>query len=141
MDPLRDLAARLDEAGDTLTDLARRVPATDPAHPAFGADAPGRLGEVGRALHRQWTAATDERSREAGTAAARLSSAAGAVRDAAQRYTETDAAVAESVRDAPARHTGSEPPSRYAGSETPSRYADLESARYTPPDPVRPRGW
>ncbi|SCE65682.1 hypothetical protein GA0074696_0053 [Micromonospora purpureochromogenes] len=90
MDALRALAARLEEASDTLAVLARTVTATDPAHPAFGADAPGRPGEVGRALHRQWTAATGDRAREAGAAAARLAAAAAAVRSAADRYAGAD---------------------------------------------------
>ncbi|WP_374757204.1 hypothetical protein, partial [Micromonospora chalcea] len=49
METLRALAARLDEAGATLATLARTVTATDPPHPAFGAHAAGRPGEVGRA--------------------------------------------------------------------------------------------
>ncbi|MEH0819280.1 MULTISPECIES: type VII secretion target [unclassified Micromonospora] len=90
MDALRALAARLEEASDTLTVLARTVTAADPAHAAFGADAPGRPGEVGRALHRQWTAATGDRSREAAAAAVRLAAAAAAVRSAADRYADVD---------------------------------------------------
>ncbi|MGA4686631.1 hypothetical protein, partial [Micromonospora sp. AB353] len=72
METLRALAARLDEAGVTLATLSRTVTATDPPHPAFGADATGRPGEVGRALHRQWTLATADRAREAQAAAVRL---------------------------------------------------------------------
>lgn len=93
MDDLRTLAARLDEASATLATLARTVPASDPAHPAFGAHAAGRPGAVGRALHRQWTAATGDRAREAGAAAARLATAAAALRDAADRYDDTDQAA------------------------------------------------
>jgi hypothetical protein len=93
MDTLRRLAARLDEAGATLTALSRTVTAGDPPHAAFGADAPGRPGEIGRALHRQWTAATDDRAREARVAAGRLAAAAASVRDAADRYGEVDRAA------------------------------------------------
>ncbi|SCG63460.1 hypothetical protein [Micromonospora halophytica] len=90
MDTLRALAARLEEASATLAVLSRTVTAADPAHPAFGADAPGRPGEIGRALHRQWTTATGDRAREASAAAARLAAAASAVRSAADRYADAD---------------------------------------------------
>ncbi|MFF5172781.1 hypothetical protein ACFY3U_09120 [Micromonospora sp. NPDC000089] len=90
MDALRSLAARLDQASDTLAVVARTVTAADPAHPAFGAHAPGRPGEIGRALHRQWTAATGDRAREAAAASARLTAAASAVRSAADRYADAD---------------------------------------------------
>ncbi|MFY1705570.1 hypothetical protein ACN28G_28295 [Micromonospora sp. WMMA1923] len=108
MDRLPALAARLDEASDTLSTLARSVTATDPAHPAFGADAAGRPGEVGRALHRQWVAATEQRAREATAAAARLAAAATAVRSAAERYVDTDAAAEHRLRglDPSAHRTG-----------------------------------
>ncbi|MFG1954282.1 hypothetical protein [Micromonospora sp. NPDC048830] len=90
MDEMRALAARLDEASETLDGLARAVTATDPPHPAFGVHAPGRPGEIGRALHRRWTAATGDRAREASAAAARLTAAASAVRSAADRYAGVD---------------------------------------------------
>ncbi|MFC0005053.1 MULTISPECIES: hypothetical protein [Micromonospora] len=93
MDRLHTLAARLDEASDTLAALAHTVTATDPAHPVFGADAPGRPGEIGRALHRRWTEATGDRAREAAAAAARLAAAAAAVRSAADRYADVDHAA------------------------------------------------
>jgi hypothetical protein len=93
MDTLRGLAAQLDEAGATLTALSRTVTAGDPPQAAFGTDAPGRPGEIGRALHRQWTAATDDRAREARAAAGRLAAAAAAVREAADRYGEVDRAA------------------------------------------------
>jgi hypothetical protein len=90
MDELRALAARLDEASANLDVLARAVTATDPPHPAFGAHAPGRLGDIGRALHECWTAATGARAREATAAATRLAAAASAVRGAADRYAAAD---------------------------------------------------
>ncbi|PZG07225.1 hypothetical protein C1I95_31335 [Micromonospora craterilacus] len=93
MDSLRALASRLDEASATLTALSRSVAAGDPAQVAFGADAPGRPGEIGRALHRQWVAATGDRAREAYAAAAHLASAAAALRQAADQYTDTDSVV------------------------------------------------
>ncbi|MDG4807385.1 hypothetical protein O7634_11555 [Micromonospora sp. WMMD1120] len=93
MDTLRALSARLDEAGATLTVVSHTVTAGDPPQAAFGADAPGRPGEIGRALHRQWTTATDDRAREARAAAGRLAAAAAAVREAADRYAEVDRAA------------------------------------------------
>jgi len=93
MDTLRALSARLDEASATLTTLSHRVTASDPAQVAFGTDAPGRPGEIGRALHRQWVAATDDRAREARAAAHRLASAAAAIREAADRYSDVDRAA------------------------------------------------
>ncbi|MEW2384479.1 hypothetical protein AB0873_20645 [Micromonospora sp. NPDC047707] len=93
MDVLRALAARLDAASETLAGLSRAVTAGDPAEVAFGGDAAGRPGEIGRALHRQWTAATGDRAREAHAAALRLAAAAAAVRDAADRYADVDRAA------------------------------------------------
>ncbi|MEU8296261.1 hypothetical protein AB0C04_03095 [Micromonospora sp. NPDC048909] len=90
MDALRALAARLDQASATLSTLSHTVTAADPAQAAFGVDAPGRPGEVGRALHRQWMTATEHRAREARAAAGRLSAAAAAIREAADRYTDAD---------------------------------------------------
>ena len=76
MDALRALAARLDEASATLTTLSRTVTVSDPPQPRSARTPPGRPGEVGRALHRQWTTATDDRAREARAAAGRLAAAA-----------------------------------------------------------------
>ncbi|MFR9779967.1 hypothetical protein ACL02O_28415 [Micromonospora sp. MS34] len=98
METLRTLADRLDEASLALATLSRTVTATDPAHPAFGAHATGRPGEVGRALHRQWTTATGDRAREAGAAAARLAAAATALRSAAGRYAATDESAGQRLR-------------------------------------------
>ncbi|SCG80194.1 hypothetical protein GA0070609_6301 [Micromonospora echinaurantiaca] len=93
METLRALASRLDEAGATLAALSRTVTVGDPPQAAFGADAPGRPGEIGRALHRQWVAATTDRAREAHAAAARLAEAATAVRGAADGYRAADDAA------------------------------------------------
>lgn len=90
MEALRSLAVRLEAASETLTRLSHAVPATDPPGVAFGGDDVGRPGVVGRALHRQWTAATGDRAREAHLAAQRLAAVADAVRSAADTYAETD---------------------------------------------------
>lgn len=101
MDALRALSARLDEASSTLTTLSHTVTASDPAQAAFGADAPGRPGEIGRALHRQWATATDDRAREARAAAGRIAAAASAIREAADRYAEVDRAARRRITGAP----------------------------------------
>ncbi|SCL57516.1 hypothetical protein GA0070606_2784 [Micromonospora citrea] len=93
MESLRALAARLDQASETMTAVSRTVTAGDPPQAAFGADAPGRPGEIGRALHRQWIAATGDRAREAHVAAQRLATAAAAVRAAADHYADVDRSV------------------------------------------------
>ncbi|SCL24701.1 hypothetical protein GA0070616_2965 [Micromonospora nigra] len=91
MDVLRTLAGRLDEAAADLSGVSRAVTAGDPPQVAFGADAAGRPGEIGRALHRQWVEATGDRAREAHAAAAQLAAAANAVRSTADHYADTDA--------------------------------------------------
>ncbi|MFG3697835.1 hypothetical protein ACGF5C_07925 [Micromonospora sp. NPDC047620] len=93
MDTLHALAARLDQASETMTAVSRTVTAGDPPQAAFGADAPGRPGEIGRALHRQWIAATSDRAREAHAVAQRLAAAAAAVRAAADHYADADRAA------------------------------------------------
>lgn len=93
MDGLRDIAGRLDSAGGALAELARRLPYAEPAGSAFNADGPGRLGEVGRALHRQWLTALDNRARELTTTAERLADTAVALRAAAGEYADTDDAA------------------------------------------------
>ncbi|MEH1012298.1 hypothetical protein V6U90_04115 [Micromonospora sp. CPCC 206060] len=93
MDSLHRIAARLDDAATTLSAVAYAVTATDPPQAAFGTEAAGRPGELGRALHAQWRAATGNRAREAAGAAARIAAAAEAVRAAANGYTDTDHGV------------------------------------------------
>jgi hypothetical protein len=90
VDSLVNRADRLDEAAATLTAASYAV-AAGPLDPAeFGAEAPGRLGELGRELHGRWIAALAAREREATTMAARLTDAATAVRTAAAGYAGTD---------------------------------------------------
>lgn len=93
MESLHTVAAALDEASATLTAVARAAAAAVPAQATFGADGAGRPGEIGRALHRQWATATDNRAREATAAATRLAAAASAIRSAAERYADTDDAA------------------------------------------------
>ncbi|HEX5594459.1 MAG TPA: hypothetical protein VFX61_00310 [Micromonosporaceae bacterium] len=91
MESLPTLAGRLDEAVVTLTTA---VAATAPAGLTdFGADAPGRLGELGRALCGQWAATLDARMREASIAAELLTEAAATLRVASGSYAEVDHAA------------------------------------------------
>jgi hypothetical protein len=90
MDALISAAGRLDAAAYAMAEASRALGETGPAAEAFGADAPGRFGELGRALHGRWLAATGERSREAAALGARLSDAASALRVAAAGYTASD---------------------------------------------------
>lgn len=93
MDSLRKLADRLDDAGGDLAELARRLPYVGPGERAFAVDGPGRLGEVGRALHRQWLVALDNRTRELTGAAERLADTAAALRTAETEYADRDDTV------------------------------------------------
>ena len=91
MDELHRLAARLDAAAASVAIAARSIGGLHHYPAAFGADAPGRVGEVGRVLYTRWTAALCTREREARRAAARLADTAVAVRGAAEAYAEVDA--------------------------------------------------
>jgi hypothetical protein len=90
VDDLRAAAARLDSAADAIVDASGTagldgLPAAD-----FGAAAPGRLGELGRALHGRWAAALENRRGEAAEAGARLAELAASLRAASSEYADTD---------------------------------------------------
>ena len=87
------LADRLERAGDRLTAAAAGLTDLDLGAAAFGADQPGRLGEVGRALHHRWSTALTARAREAAAHGARLTAGADLLRVAAQRYRDAEAAA------------------------------------------------
>ncbi|BCB86447.1 hypothetical protein [Phytohabitans suffuscus] len=93
MEPLRDLAAGFDESATAITAAGRRLAHLEPPASSFGAGGPGRLGEVGRALHRQWLDAFGARGREAAAASARLADVAGALRATAAGYSDVDDAA------------------------------------------------
>jgi hypothetical protein len=90
---LDDVVARLAEAGAELTAAAGALRRSDPGAAAFGGGATGRLGELGRDLHRGWLVAVESRAREAAAHGARLSGAAEAVGQAAAGYAEADEAA------------------------------------------------
>jgi hypothetical protein len=93
VESLRAAAGRLDAAADSIVDAGHAV-SLDGLSPAdFGAEAPGRLGELGRALHGRWAAALEDRRGEAAQAGARLADLAGSLRVASSGYADTDQAV------------------------------------------------
>ncbi|MFC0526725.1 hypothetical protein [Phytohabitans kaempferiae] len=100
MDTLRDLAAGFDEASDALTAAGRRLAHLEPPASSFGAGGPGRLGEMGRALHRQWLDAFGARGREAAVASARLADVAGALHATAADYSGVDDTARRRVGEA-----------------------------------------
>lgn len=87
---LDQLAGRLDAAGDELAGASTTMALADPGSRAFGGDAPGAPGELGRALHRTLTTALTARTREASAHGIRLSETAEALRQAAQGYRTAD---------------------------------------------------
>lgn len=93
MDILHAAAGRLDAAADTIADTGNAATRDELSTADFGADAPGWLGEVGRALHGRWALALDDRRDEAAVVAARLTDLAGSLRAASSGYADTDQAV------------------------------------------------
>jgi hypothetical protein len=82
--------AALRQAGSLLSEAAAGVAAADPGPRAFGADHPGRLGELGRALHQHWQRALDTRAREAAAHGARLDEAADLLARVVVGYADID---------------------------------------------------
>ncbi len=92
---LHDLAGRLAAAGDGLGDAGARLGALDPGAEAFGADATGGLGELGRALHDTCAGALATRSRESAAHGARLVDLADTLRLAAAGYADAEQSARE----------------------------------------------
>ena len=88
---LDELEKRLDAATTRLARAAGALPRLEPGARAFGADGPGRLGDLGRAMSAQFTAALDARDRQASRAATTLGNLSDGVRHAAAGYREADA--------------------------------------------------
>jgi len=88
-----EVAARVTRVADEVTGAASRLGLAAPGPHAFGGDAPGRLGELGRDLHSLWSAALAAREREAAGHGARLTDLAGALRQAAAGYREAEDAA------------------------------------------------
>src|SRR5262245_20905184 len=87
---LEELADRIDTAGDVLAGSSTTMSLIDPGTRAFGGDAAGGLGELGRALHRQLGGALAARGREAAVHGGRLADTAQALRLVAGGYREAD---------------------------------------------------
>ncbi|WP_089252538.1 hypothetical protein [Asanoa hainanensis] len=89
--PLGPAAARLDALA---VHLGGSPAAFDPGPRAFGADLPGRLGELGRELHGRWSAELSAGADTAAMLAARLTETATTLRAASSGYAgvEDDAA-------------------------------------------------
>lgn len=87
---LAQAAGRLRDASDALAGAAVHLARQDPGPAPFGAPGPGRLGELGAALHRIWSAAVEARAREAAVNGARLATVADAVARAASGYAAAD---------------------------------------------------
>jgi len=85
-----ELAHRVTSVAEEVTGAAARLGLTDPGARAFGVDAPGRLGELGHALHATWSAALAAREREAAGHGARLTDLAGALGRAADGYRDAE---------------------------------------------------
>jgi hypothetical protein len=83
---LRHTATALAEAGT-------RMHRHDPGARAFGGDGPGRLGDLGRALHQQFQAALDARGREVAAHAARVEDLADGLVRSAGGYSDVDDTV------------------------------------------------
>lgn len=85
-----ELARRVGDAADAVTEAAARLGDSDPGPRAFGTDAPGALGELARDLHTVWSGALGAREREAAAHGARLTELAGALRQSAQGYRDAE---------------------------------------------------
>jgi hypothetical protein len=85
-----ELAGRVASLGAEVTGSGARLAVADPGPGAFGGDAPGGLGELGRVLHLCLRTALSAREREAAAQGARLTDLATALRGAAQAYREAE---------------------------------------------------
>jgi hypothetical protein len=94
MEQLHAFAARLDAAAITVAAAAAGLDGLDEGAGTFAADAPGRVGELGRRLHAQWAAALAARAREAAVAGARLAETASTLRIVGAGYADADAEAA-----------------------------------------------
>jgi len=91
---LHQVAGTLTEVGERLDAAGGDLSRVDPGGAAFGADAPGRLGELGRMLHGRWVTALTDRSREAAAHGARLTDTADILDGVLSRYREAEDSAA-----------------------------------------------
>lgn len=92
---LHELAGRAGAAGEEMARVAAVLVGCDPGPGAFGAHAPGRLGELGRELHARCAAALTARAREAAAHGARLADTAAALRLASAGYRDAERSARE----------------------------------------------
>jgi hypothetical protein len=95
--PLGFAASRLDAAAVHLGGWSGD---TDPGPAAFGAGLPGRLGELGRELHTQWSTQVASQGRTAAALADRLSNAAATLRTASGGYATAEDTAAHRATEA-----------------------------------------
>jgi Excreted virulence factor EspC, type VII ESX diderm len=95
---MNHLADTLERGVDALAMMQARLPHLTVPVEALAPDESGLPGHLGRSLHSHWSAVLSARSREAASAAARLSELAAAVRTAQDHYTSTDEAAAARLR-------------------------------------------
>ena len=98
---LARVADRLAAAGAALVRSAGALPGLDPGPAVLGADAVGRLGELGRDLHHAVVAALTDRAREAARHADRLAATADLVTGAARGYAAVEESAAARHREGP----------------------------------------
>ncbi|HET6214527.1 MAG TPA: hypothetical protein VFE14_16795 [Micromonosporaceae bacterium] len=96
---LPELSAAADAAAATLTRAAAELDRLDLPASAGLAAVPGRLGELGEALHAQLSAAVAARAREAAAHAVRFADAGQVLRVVVAGYAETDAQAHRRHRD------------------------------------------
>ena len=95
---MNQLADTLDLGVDALATMEARLARLTVPVSSLAPDESGLPGRLGRSLHTHWTAVLAARSREAASAATRLSELAAAVRTAQDHYTSTDEAAAARLR-------------------------------------------
>jgi hypothetical protein len=95
---MNHLADNLDRVVDALVTMEARLPRLTVPVESLAPDESGLPGRLGRSLHAHWSAVLSARSREAASAATRLSELAAAVRTAQDHYTSTDEAAAARLR-------------------------------------------
>jgi hypothetical protein len=90
MESLTGTVANIRAAADLLGETGQWLGMTDPGPAAFGADGPGRLGDLGRQTYEQWLAALDARVREARAHALRAQDFADVLGQAVGGFSDAD---------------------------------------------------
>ena len=96
---LSGAVAAIRVTGDLLGEAGQQLPAVDPGATAFGADGPGRLGELGRDLYLHWQRGLDARAREAHAHAARVHDLADVAGRTASGFADANQSARSGHRD------------------------------------------